>query len=139
METLKVYERKTYAFRSTSGRNHLLRSFIGKHGPVTSSTVARWIKSCLHKAGIYTSKFQAHSVRAAAASTAAISGLTEENILKVADWSSESVFQKFYYRPKFSGEFGSRVLVAGSSNHMLIWRLSLQSTIVEWLRSCNGR
>ena len=39
-------------------------------GPVKSSTVARWIKSCLQKAGIDTSKFQAHSVRAAATSKA---------------------------------------------------------------------
>jgi len=64
----------------------------GKHGPVTSSTVARCIKTCLQKAGIDTSKFQAHSVRAATASTAAMSGLSVEDILKAADWSSESVF-----------------------------------------------
>ena len=115
VETLKVYERKTSAFRSKSGRNHLLRSFIGKHGPVKSSTVARWIKSCLQKAGIDTSKFQAHSVRAAATSTAAMSRLTVEDILQAADWSSKSVFQKFYYRPTYSGEFGANVLVAGSS------------------------
>ena len=115
VETLKVYERKTFTFRNSSGRNHLLRSFIGKHGPVTSSTVARWIITCLHKAGIDTSKFQAHSVRAAATSTAAMSGLTVEDILKAADWSSEGVFQKFYYQLKYSGEFGSRVLAARSS------------------------
>jgi len=53
--------------------------FIEKHGPVTSSTVARW------KAGIDISKFLAHSVRAAANSTAAMSGLIVEDILKAAD------------------------------------------------------
>ena len=58
VETLKVNERKTFTFRNSSGRNHLLRSFIGKHGLVTSSTVARWIKTCLHKAGIDTSNFR---------------------------------------------------------------------------------
>ena len=57
VETLKVYERKNQHFRE----NYLLRSFIGKHGSVKSSTVARWIKFCLQKAGIDTSKFQAHS------------------------------------------------------------------------------
>jgi len=44
-------------------------------------------------------KFQAHSFMAAATSVrAAMSGLTVEDILQAAaDWSSESVFQKFYY------------------------------------------
>ena len=93
METLKVYQRKTLALYSKSGRNHLLRSFIGKHGPVTSSTVARWTKTCLQNAGIDTATFQAYSVRAAATSTVAISGMTVEDI---ADWSTEGVFQKFY-------------------------------------------
>ena len=113
--TLKVYERKTAKFCTISGRNHLFRSFIGKHGPVTSCTIARWLKSCLHKAGVDTSKFQAHSTRAAATSKAAMSGLAVEDILKAADWSSRGIFQKFYYKPEFSAEFGSVVLAAGSS------------------------
>jgi len=63
-----------------------------------------------------TSKFQAHSTRAAAASKAALSGLAVEDILKAADWSSEGVFQKFYYKPEFSTVLiGSTVLAAGSS------------------------
>ena len=67
VETLKVYERNTLKFCSTtdSGRNQLFRSFIGKYGPVTPCTIARWLKSCLHKAGVDTSWFQAHSTRAA--------------------------------------------------------------------------
>ena len=75
MATLKVYERKTAKFCTNSGRNHLFRSFIGKHGPVLSCTIARWLKSYLHKAGVDTSKFQAHSTRAAATSKDAMSGL----------------------------------------------------------------
>ena len=85
----------------------ILRSFIGSHGPVSSSTIARWLKGCLKNAGVDTSKFQAHSVRAAATSKAGLSGLTVEDILKAADWSSEGVFQKFYYRPMHSLTFGS--------------------------------
>ena len=93
----------------------MFRSFIGKHGPVTSSTIARWLKSCLHKAGVDTSKFKAHSTRAAAATKAAMSGVTVEDIMKAADWSNEGVFQKFYYRPQHSVEFGSSVLAASAS------------------------
>ena len=93
----------------------MFRSFIGKHGPVTSSAIARWLKSCLHKAGVDTSKFKAHSTRAAAATKAAMSGVTVEDIMKAADWSNEGVFQKFYYRPQHSVEFGSSVLAASAS------------------------
>ena len=56
--TLKVYEDKTSSFRKNSHENHLFRSFIGKHGPVTSNTIARWIKVFLHKAGVDTSNFK---------------------------------------------------------------------------------
>ena len=50
VETLKAYEENMVSFRSNnSGENHLFRSFIGKLGPVTGSTIARWIESCLQK------------------------------------------------------------------------------------------
>ena len=115
VETLKAYEEKTSAFRKDPRENRVFRSFIGKHGPVTSSTIARWLKSCLHKAGVDTDKFKAHSTRAAAATKAAMSGVSVEDITKAADWSSEGVFQKFYYRPQHSVEFGSSVLAASAS------------------------
>ena len=115
VETLKVYEDKTSSFRKNSEENRLFCSFIGKHGPVTSSTIARWIKVCLHKAGVDTSEFQAHSTGAAAVTKAAMSGLSVEDIMKAADWSGEGVFQKFYYRPQHSVEFGSSVLAANAS------------------------
>ena len=40
-----------------------------------------------------------------------LSGLTLEDILKAADWSSHGVFQKFCYVPKRSLSFDSTVLV----------------------------
>ena len=121
METLKVYERKTAKFCSDSGRNHLFRSFIGKHRPVPSCTIARWLKSCLHKAGVDTSKFQAHSARVAATSKAAMSGLAVEDILKAACWSSRGIFQKFYYKLLSLDQLFWRLVL---QSHMLIWRPS---------------
>ena len=112
---MKVYEKRTAFFRDSSGENGVFHSFIGKHGPVTSSTIARWLKTCLQKAGIDTFKFKAHSTRAAAATKAAMSGSTVDEIMKAADWFSEGIFQKFYYRPQHSGEFGSAVLAASAS------------------------
>ena len=44
-----------------------------------------------------TSVFQAHSTRAASTTKAAMSGMTVEDIMKTADWTSKGVFQKFYY------------------------------------------
>ena len=115
VQTLKVYEQKTSSFHSHSETNYLLRSFIGSHGPVSSRIVARWLKVCLKNPGVDTSKFQAHSVRAAATSKAGLPGLTVEDILKAADWSSEGVFQKFYYRPTYLLAFGSSVLEESTS------------------------
>ena len=53
----------------------------------------------LEAAGVNSSIFNAHSVRGAAATAAANMGVTTNDILKAADWSSESVFQRFYYKP----------------------------------------
>ena len=64
------------------------------------STIARWLKSVLAKAGIDINVFKAHSVRGASTSAAASAGVTTNDILNAADWSSESVFQKFYYKPE---------------------------------------
>ena len=53
----------------------------------------RWLKSLHERAGIDTGIVKAHSVRGAATSAAA---RATSDILKAADWSSES---KFYYKP----------------------------------------
>ena len=83
---------------------------IKPHNPVTSPTIARWIRTILSKAGIDTDTFKAQSTRSAAVSTAASIGLTTNDILNAADWSSESVFRKFYYRPEAKNTFGIAVL-----------------------------
>ena len=46
----------------------------------------------LESAGVDTSVFIAHSVRGASSTAAANLGITTNDILKAADWSSESVF-----------------------------------------------
>ena len=49
--------------------------------------------------GIDITHFIAHSIRDAFSSVATDSGITTSNSLKAADWTTESVFRKFYYRP----------------------------------------
>ena len=87
--------------------SRLFLSLVGKHSPVTSSTIARWLKTYLANAGVDTASFQAHSVRGAAAS-----GMTVADILTAADWSSEGTFQHFYCRPQNPSRscFGNAVL-----------------------------
>ena len=111
VQTLKDYESRTLANRADDEKQaQLLIATIQPYKAVSSSTVARWIKTVLAKAGIDTDIFKAHSVRSAATSAAADAGVTTTDILSAADWSSESIFQKFYYKPQKNNTFGKAVL-----------------------------
>ena len=110
--TMKEYEERTAPTRSRGAESKLFLALIKPYKAVTSSTIAGWLKSLLEAAGIDTSVFNAHSVRGASSSTAANVGITTNEILKAADWSSESVFQKFYYKPTEDPSFGRAVLSA---------------------------
>ena len=99
---LKEYENRT---RQLRGSHTTL--FLGV-------TIARWLKVLLGKAGVNTDIFKAHSTRSASTSAAAAAGVTTGDILKVADWSSEAVFQKFYHKPSASNQFGLAVLSSNS-------------------------
>ena len=74
---LKVYiERTKASLPTTSGsKNPLFLSYIKPHGPVTSNTLARWVKSTLAQAGIDTRNFKAHSLRSASSSAAYEAGV----------------------------------------------------------------
>jgi len=74
-----------------------LRYCSRQHHSATSATIARWIKTGLSKAGIDTSIFKAHSIRSAATSAAADAGVSVTEIMETTDWTSASVFEKFYY------------------------------------------
>ena len=79
------------------------------------STIARWLRVVLEKAGIDTSVFKGHSTRSAATSAVASASVTMSEILLAADWSSEGVFQKFYYRPTKEVGFGNVVLATAKN------------------------
>ena len=46
---------------------------------------------------VATSIFKAHSKKGMAVTSAANAAITMEDILKAADWSSDTVFRRFYY------------------------------------------
>ena len=96
VRTLSVYLDKTNQVRGSETK--LFLSFIKPHKAVTSSTIARWLRTILEQAGINTEIFSAHSTRGAS-----------EDILKAANWSSESVFQRFYHKEVDQAAYGRAV------------------------------
>ena len=88
------------------GTAKLFLAIVKPHNPVLSSTIARWLRNTLQQAGIDAGIFGAHSVRGASSSAAAAAGVTTIDILKAAEWSSESVFRNFYYWPTGDVTYG---------------------------------
>ena len=108
VNTLRTYEERTKKLRGEESRVFI--AVIKPHKAVASCTIARWLNNILTKSGINTNIFKAHSVRSASVSTAANAGITTNDILKVADWSNATVFQKYYYKPERDPTFEKTVL-----------------------------
>ena len=89
---------------------------IKPHKPVVPCTIARWLKEMLKLSGVDVNMFTAHSTRSASVTAAADSGVTTNDILKAADWSTESVFRKFYYHPTHDPLYGRAVLSSATKD-----------------------
>lgn len=107
-EHLRLYLAKTKNLRGN--HTQLLLSFIKPNAPVSKDTVARWVKTVLRDAGIDVSKYTAHSSRAASSSFAKSKGISLQEIMKCAGWSSDTTFKKFYLKPIQQTNFGNFVL-----------------------------
>ncbi len=104
---------QAYLERTKNCRGQVTKVLIGTikpHKAVAPSTIARWLKTMLECADIDRNIFSGHSTRGAASSIASRGGVTTGDILKAADWSSESVFQKFYHKSQQNPHFGRTVL-----------------------------
>ena len=75
VKALQVYKNYKAPFRTGESKSTLFLSWIG-----------RWLQTCLQEGGVDTDTFKAHSVRGAACSSAAWSGVTTTDILNAADW-----------------------------------------------------
>ena len=94
---LCMYLLKSKVIRGVNSQ--LLLSFVKPNVPVSKDTIARWIKTVLQHAGIDISKYTAHSSLAASTSHAKSKGLTLQEIMKCAGWSSDTIFARFYKKP----------------------------------------
>ncbi len=79
--------------------HQLFISHQAPHGAVSTSTIARWVKIVMKNAGLDTSIFTPHSLRAASTSAAARKGVPLQTILTTAGWSNECTFRKYYDKP----------------------------------------
>ena len=133
---LELYQSKTKTLRNQS---LLFISFVKPYGPVTSSTIARKLRETLLKASNDTSIFKAHSIRGVSTSRAANVGVTTEDILKAADWSAESTFQKFYYKPSTIQVLLSQFFRVMSYKITIdMWDWAFWNINTEWLRPQSG-
>lgn len=82
---------------------------VKPHNPITAPTLGRWLRMVLKNAGIDTDIFKAHSVRGTS-TTAAVNSVPLDDVMKMADWSCVSTFQKFYYKPFFKTNYAHSVL-----------------------------
>ncbi|XP_003739438.1 uncharacterized protein LOC100905808 [Galendromus occidentalis] len=76
--------------------------FLTSRKPYRSAskdTLARWVKTTIHAAGIDATLYTAHSTRAASTTAAHTRGLQLPDILKTAQWTRATTFYNHYYRP----------------------------------------
>ena len=90
--TLLEYLQRTRTLRGQT--TQLFISFIQPHGPITKASFSRWIKTLMSDAGVNTDMFKAHSVRAATTSKAYSRDIPLETILRTANWTRSSTFEK---------------------------------------------
>ena len=104
--TITHYLEITKDLRTT---DQLIVSYQIPHKAVTTSTISRWCKVILGKAGTDIEKYSSHSTRLASTSKAKIKGLSLSEINKAASWKETSTFRRFYDKPIFK-TFGNLVI-----------------------------
>jgi hypothetical protein len=104
----KEYMKRTKIHRNKSVS--LLLSFVKPFKPVTKDTISRWIKTVMERSGIDTKIYTSHSVRAASTSKAKACMVPITDIMKVAGWSQESTFTRFYHKQTETPSFADAVL-----------------------------
>ena len=116
---LKAYERATASFRKKDSMQ-LFLAINSPHQPVTTSTVARWLKQAIVVSGIEP-EFTAHSTRGASSTAAAMNGITIREVMERAGWSRQDTFCKHYFRPTeqalVAAEYGRSILEQSTNMH----------------------
>lgn len=73
----------------------LFISYQKPYGPVTTDTIARWLKTVLRNSEVNTDVYSPHSTRAASTSAAAANGCTVDEIMTCVGWANARHLQHF--------------------------------------------
>ena len=109
VKALQYYIQKTKSIRKDSDLFIISQK---PHSAASKSTIANWIKLGLRLAGIDMNLFTPHSTRSASTS-AVVSRIPIDTIIKTAGWTSECTFRKFYKRPVSNNSTFSNQLLSG--------------------------
>ena len=93
---LNEYLEKTKSLRKGTS---LFISTVKPHGRVARDTITRWFRCVMEKAGVDTSVFKPHSVRAASTNAAVRAKIPLHTILETAGWTQDNTFRKYYEKP----------------------------------------
>lgn len=121
---MKEHLKRTNDRRKSSALFQSYKTFL----PVTTCTLARWLRTVLEFSGIKI--FTAHSL-----SAAYFSGASMKKLLERANWTSSKIFFKFYFKLEWNtskdGHFASAVL-----NRWLVCVLS-KWTVTQLFGQCS--
>ena len=95
VNVLNIYLRKTKRLRTDPSLFVITQT---PYSAASKATIAAWIKLGLKLAGIDLGLFTPHSTRSASTS-AVVTKVLIDTIIKTAGWSNECTFRKFYKRP----------------------------------------
>lgn len=126
---MKEHLKRTNDRRKSSALFQSYKTFL----PVTTCTLARWLRTVLEFSGIKI--FTAHSFIGASASAAYFSGASMKKLLEKANWTSSKIFFKFYFKLEWNtskdGHFASAVL-----NRWFVYVLS-KWTVTQLFGQCS--
>ena len=105
---VRHYLKQTASVRKSS---KLFLNHQKPHHAVAKDTLSKWVKSTLRKSGIDTTKYTAHSTRAASTSAAARASVDISTIMKAASWTRAGTFKKFYHKEIKTPAFGNTILL----------------------------
>lgn len=109
VRALKSYLVRTNGFRN--GQDGLFLSYVAPFRMVSKPTLARWVRTCMAKAGINTTAYKAHSTRGAATSLLANLNIPVRQIMEKASWKCEGTFRKFYQKTVIETEDVSHAIL----------------------------
>ena len=102
LQTLQLYLNHTVDWRQNMEKTRFFLSLIRPDHPVTSATIAHWLKQLLKETGVAIWWIFSPLYKSSSSFNSLWQGCDRLWHMKMADWLSESVFKKFYYKSSLS-------------------------------------